>query len=65
MRRRHIPEFVVLDVYGDPDGSYEDAAEHGPDREIRWRVQDAQRVEIVADLADNSIVSAWITQVNR
>jgi hypothetical protein len=65
MRRRHIPEFVVLDVYGEPDGAYEDAAEHGPDREIRWRVYDAQRVEIVVDLVDDTIVSVWITQVNR
>ena len=38
MRRRHIPEFVVLAFHGEPDGAYEGAAEHGPDREIRWRV---------------------------
>jgi hypothetical protein len=48
-----------------PDGAYEDAAEHGPDREIRWRVYDAERVEIVVDLVDDTIVSVWITQVNR
>jgi hypothetical protein len=59
------PQFVVLDVHGEPDGAYEDAAEHGPDREIRWRVYDAQRVEIVVDLVDDTIVSVWITQVNR
>jgi hypothetical protein len=47
------------------NGAYEDAAEHGPDREIRWRVYDAQRVEIVVDLVDDTIVSVWITQVNR
>jgi len=29
-----------------------------------WRVYDAQRVEIVVDLTDDTIVSAWITQVN-
>ena len=55
----------MLDVHGEPDGAYEDAAEHGPDREIRWRVYDAQRVEIVVDLVDDTIVSVWITQVNR
>ncbi len=65
MRRRHIPEFVVLAVHDEPDGTYVDAAEHGPDREIRWRVYDAQRVEIVVDLVDDTIVSVWITQVNR
>jgi hypothetical protein len=28
------------------------------DREIRWRVPDAQRVEIVVDLVDDSIAHA-------
>jgi hypothetical protein len=37
-RRRHIPELGVLAFHGEPDGAYEDAAGHGPDREIRWRV---------------------------
>ena len=59
------PEFVVLDVYGKPDGAYEDAAQHGPDREVRWRRYDGQVVKVVVDLADGSHVSVWITQVNR
>jgi hypothetical protein len=41
------------------------AIDSTPDREIRWRVYDAQRVEIVVDLVDDTIVSVWITQVNR
>ena len=65
MRRRHIPEFVVLDLHGEPDGAYEDAAQHGPDREVRWRRYDGQVVKVVVDLADGSHVSVWITQVNR
>lgn len=64
MRQRHIPEFVVREVFGEPDGVELDAIEHGPDREVRWRVYDAQRVEIVVDLIDDTIVSAWITRVN-
>ncbi len=35
MRQRHIPESVVAEVYEDPDDKYEDAPEHGPDREVR------------------------------
>jgi hypothetical protein len=63
MRQRRIPEFVVLQVFHDPDGVELNAA--GPDREIRWRVYDAQWVEIVVDLTDDTIVSAWITRVNQ
>ena len=55
----------MIQVHDDPHGWYEDRAEHGPDREIRRRVYDAQRVEIVVDLVDDTIVSVWITQVNR
>jgi hypothetical protein len=51
MRQRRIPEFVVSRAW--------------PDREIRWRGYDAQRVEIVVDLTDGTIVSAWITRVNQ
>lgn len=63
MRKRHVPEAVVLQVFFDPDGKYTDSAHHGPDREVRWRMYDAQRVEIVVDLTDDTIVSVWITQV--
>lgn len=65
MRQRHIPEVVVLEVYTDPDGSLVSAAMHGPDRQVRWRRYDDQVVEIVVDLFDGSVVSAWITQVNE
>lgn len=62
MRRRHLPEAIVLDVFGEPDGVEHDPG-HFPDREIRWRVYDDQRIEIVVDLIDDTIVSAWVTQV--
>jgi len=65
MRQRHIPEPVVAEVYEDPDGSYLSAAIHGPDRQVRWRRYDDQIVEIVVDLIDGSVVSAWITLVNE
>ena len=65
MRQRHIPEPVVVEVYEDPDGSLLSAAEHGPDRQVRWRRCDDQIVEIVVDLLDGSVVSAWITLVNE
>ena len=65
MRQRHIPEAVVAEVYDDPDGSFLSAAVHGPDRQVRWRRYDDQVVEIVVDLVDGSVVSAWITQVNE
>ena len=65
MRQRHIPEFVVRAVYSEPDGVDRLAATGRPDREIRWRVYDDQRVEIVVDLVDDTIVSAWITRVER
>lgn len=64
MRQRHVPEFVILQVYDQPDGVETDSPGNRPDREIRWRVYDAQRVEIVVDLTDGTIVSAWITRVN-
>ena len=65
MRQRHIPEAVVVEVYEDPNGSFLSAAAHGPDRQVRWRRYDDQVVEIVVDLLDGSVVSAWITQVNE
>ncbi len=65
MRQRHIPEAVVAEVYRDPDGSFLSASVHGPDRQVRWRRYDDQVVEIVVDLVDGSVVSAWITQVNE
>ena len=65
MRRRHISESVVREVYEEPHDRYEDAPEHGPDREVRWRAYDGQIVEIVVDLTDGSVVSAWITRVGR
>lgn len=64
MRRRHIPESILLEVHDEPDGIESDSAVASPDREIRWRVYDGQRVEIVVDLIDGTIVSAWITRVN-
>ena len=60
-----VPSQAATGRLAEPDGAYEDAAQHGPDREIRWRGYDAQRVEIVVDLVDDTIVSVWITQVNR
>ena len=65
MRRRHIPEFVVRQVFDEPDGVEPDINELRADREIRWRLYDAQRVEIVVDLIDDTIVSAWLTRVNQ
>ena len=47
-------------IYVDPDGREPALV---PEREIRWRVYDLQRVEIVVDLIDGSVVSVWITQV--
>jgi hypothetical protein len=65
MRQRRIPEAIVAEVYNDPDGSFLSSAIHGPDRQVRWRRYDDQVVEIVVDLLDGSVVSAWITQVNE
>ena len=65
MRQRHIPEAVVVEVYEDPDGSFLSALAHRPDRQVRWRRYDGQVVEIVVDLLDGSVVSAWITLVNE
>ena len=65
MRQRHIPEFIVHAVYAEPDGIDWVTATGAPDREIRWRLYDEQRVEIVVDLVDDTIVSAWITRVER
>ncbi len=65
MRQRHIPEAIVVEVYEDPDGSFPSASGHGPDRQVRWRRYDDQVVEVVVDLSDGSVVSAWITQVNE
>jgi hypothetical protein len=39
-------------------------AGHVPDREVRWRRHDDQIVEVVIDMTDDTIVSAWITRVN-
>jgi hypothetical protein len=55
---------VVLQVYDDPDGVYPSGVRHAPDREVRWRRHDDQVVEIVVDLIDDTIVSAWITRVD-
>ena len=65
MRRRHVPEAVVIQVYDDPDDTYPSPESHGPDREVRWRRYDDQVVEIVVDLADGFVVSVWVTQVDR
>src|SRR5712691_9683899 len=56
MRQRRIPEFVVLQVFSGPDRVELNGSGARPDREIRWRVYDAQRVEIVVDLTDDTIV---------
>jgi len=63
LRQRHIPEPLALEVFADPDGAYQSPERDGPDREVRWRRYDDQVVEIVVDLADDTIVSAWITRV--
>jgi hypothetical protein len=55
---------VVLQVYDDPDGVYPSGVRYVPDREVRWRRYDDQVVEIVVDLIDDTIVSAWITRVD-
>jgi hypothetical protein len=47
MRQRHVPEQVALQVYDDPDGI---EPTDDMNREIRWRLYDRQRVEIVVDL---------------
>jgi len=62
MRTRHIPEELVNQTYRDPDGR---EPAHDPEREVRWRVYDRQRLKIVVDVVDGSVVSVWITQVNR
>jgi hypothetical protein len=64
MRQRRIPEAVVRQVFADPDGEYESLQWHGPDRQVRWRRYDDQVVEIVVDLRDDTVVSAWITRVD-
>jgi len=61
MRQRRVPEELVRQTYDDPDGRQ---STHDPDREVRWRVYDRQRVEIVVDLIDGSVVSVWVTQVH-
>jgi hypothetical protein len=63
MLQRRIPEDVMLRVYEDPGGVYASGVHHAPDREVRWRRYDDQVVEIVIDLIDDTIVSAWITRV--
>ena len=60
MRKRHIAEEFVKLTYADPDGREPASV---PGREIRWRNYDWQRIEIVVDLSDGSVVSVWITQV--
>ena len=64
MRQRRIPEEVVMQVCDDPDGVHPSGVRHAPDREVRWRRYDDQVVEIVVDLIDDTIVSAWITRVD-
>ena len=64
MRQRRIPEEVVLRVYDDPDGVHPSRVRHAPDREVRGRRYDDQVLEIVVDLIDDTIVSAWITRVD-
>jgi len=64
MRQRRIPEEVVLQVHDDPDGVYPSGVRHAPDREVRWRRYDDQVVEIVVDVIDDTVVSAWITRVD-
>ena len=66
MRQRHVPEQLVSETHGDPDGVYPSPIErHGPDREVRWRRYDDQVVEVVVDLADGSVVTVWVTRVER
>ena len=48
----------------EPDGIHPSGVHHAPDREVRWRRYDAQVVEIVVDLIDDTIASAWITRVD-
>ena len=55
---------MVLQVHDDPDGIQPSSVHHAPDRDVRWRRYDAQVVEIVVGLIDDTIVSAWITRVD-
>jgi hypothetical protein len=64
MRARHIPQDVVMQVYEDPDDTYLSPERYAPDRQVRWRRYDDQVVEIVVNLIDGSVVSAWITRVS-
>ncbi len=65
MRRRHVPEALVRQVYEDPDGAYLSPERHGPDRQVRWRTYDGQVVKIVVDLTDGSVVSVWVAPASR
>jgi hypothetical protein len=64
MRQRRSPEAVILRAYDAPGGVRSSGSPSPPDREIRWRRYDDQVVEIVVDLVDDTIVSAWITRVD-
>lgn len=59
--RRRIPMELIEQVYRDPDETRPSAT--APDREVRSRLYDRQRIEIVVDLGDGSVVSVWVTQV--
>ena len=49
---------VIELVYRDPDQSRPSMT--APDREIRTRRYHGQVIEIVVDLTDGSVVSAWV-----
>ena len=57
-RQRGIALDVIVAVYLDPDEIRPSPA--APDREIRSRLYDRLMVEIVVDLIDGSVVSAWL-----
>lgn len=65
MRQRRIPIGVALETYRDPDGTRLGQPDGRGGREIRWRRYDQQVVEIVVDLSDGAIISAWITRVQQ
>ena len=43
MRQQRLPEFVVLQVFDEPDGVERNAPGAWPDREIRWRAVEIER----------------------
>lgn len=56
-RRENIPIEMIASTYDDPDATRE--SEHDELREIRSRWFGDQGVEVVLDLDDGRVVTAW------